>query len=178
MILLAASTCFGSTITINSAPYGNYIGPYTATVDGIPNILVFCLDENKSTNIGQQYNGSYVPITTQQEQESAFLVAGALFAGGAQEDRSLAIWFIMGTLEPSLTPMTDAANQFVVDAENAFTNHTIPSYVLENERIFVPNDNTVQRFMTDPVPEPLTIWICATGLMFLGLFKRRKLVKV
>lgn len=98
------------------------VGPYTATLDGPPTLLVFCLDLHLTTFINQPYVGDLSTIgalaasqgpaadITIREEEAAFLASNGLEPGhqSLYSPIQMAIWEVMNTLGG--TPRDDAAH--------------------------------------------------------------------
>ena len=187
-VLLLCAVAPATTITITGAPFsydGVAVGPYYATLDGVPNILVFCLDMNLSTQIGQSYAGGLSLSNDQTLEEVSFLAAYALQNGAPDVNQvnslegpvSLAIWQIMGTSDvaPDL-----AAQPFVLMAQDAYVHGQIPQALLDRVVVWSPAlPGASQRFLrVDPEtesPEPGTILFIALGLLMItcGLAGRK-----
>lgn len=170
-------------------------GPYhvTLTGDNLPDttsgLLVFCLDDTKTTFLGVTYTGALNAPASQIEEEAAFLAAYSLSKGAPSSDPeivsdvegpiSLAIWQLMGTL--GTQAVDPKALQYIQIAEYAFTHGLITNDFLAQVRVFVPDAN-IQPFILavrddamihNATPEPGTWLLLVTGIGLIALGRRR-----
>ena len=90
---------------------GIAVGPYLASLNGAPDLSVFCLDLHISTGVQTTYTGGLTTPSTEAEEEAAFLASYSLYLGvpsslptivnNVEGPISLAIWQLMG---PWATP--------------------------------------------------------------------------
>lgn len=207
VLLLCPALQANQTITLVDTPNhyaGESVGPYTASISGvIGNLLVFCLDGNKTTSgtttgdlkLFTTLAGGQTTALNQKEEEAAFLAAYSLTLDPTRTTNvntvegpiSLAIWSIMGTLPSNLTltlAQTTAMNSYVTLAQNIVTNNPLysaSSAFMSTVSIWIPtNTNANQRFITvstlppGSVPEPGTIVFLSTGVVLLALSRIRR----
>ena len=193
LLLAAFCTISGATtvtFTLDPDPHQVYlgvnVGPFGGTLTGTGITQFFCLNNDKNAAFGGSYTGTVVQPTTQAEDEVAFLTSYLLSKGAPSSDPtfvrtyegpvSFAIWQIMGTLGG--TSPDPAAAQYVTMAQDAYTHGQITPGFLSNFLIFLPNDPTVQRFITayeEPyqrVPEPQMMLVLASGMVVIGASRR------
>lgn len=160
------------------------VPPWPGKLD-LVSVNIACLDYTKGGNFNTDYQGSLHAPTTEAEVESAYLSSqlAAKYAGGAAlavyAPYSLAIW---QTIDPVLgdVPRDPAAQTLVTQAKTLYSSGQITAAMFANFKIFVPNDPTIQRFITvQVVPEPGTIVLLTSGgiLLLIGTrrFRGRKL---
>lgn len=190
-ILLLCPSMQATTIILT----GNYswdyegiaVGPYLASLDGRPNLSVFCLDLHLSTYVNTTYSGSLSTPATQLEEEAAFLASYSLYLGApsslptmvnnVEGPISLAIWQLMGTL--GATSPDPAALPYIQFAQYAYSHDLIPAAFLTSVSIWSPEQpGSEQRFMTavrddsmiqSALPEPGTAVFLGTGVLLLAL---------
>jgi hypothetical protein len=173
------------------------VGPYSGTL--IVNSVVtsyslfFCMDGNLGAtfNTNPAYSGTVHVPNTQAEEEAAFLASWSLAKGAPSGNAnivntvegpiSFAIWQIMGTLG-TLKP-DPAAQSYILTAQNAFSSGKLTPAYLNSVLVFVPNDNTKQRFITavrndvlvnGAVPEPGTLLYFGAGLLLIAASRLKK----
>jgi hypothetical protein len=166
---------------------GVAVGPYLATLNGEPNLPVFCMDLHVDTYVGTTYTGSLSTPTTQAEEEAAFLASYSLYLGAPGSDQTtindvegpiaMAIWQLMGTL--GTTQADPAAAPYILLAQSAYSNHLIPASFLNNVTIWTPDQpGSSQRFITavpddstitSATPEPGTAVFLGSGVVLLAL---------
>jgi hypothetical protein len=147
---------------------GYYVGPYTVTLNGVPNLAVFCLTGNKLENMGTVYTGTTyspaqtvpvsAPTTAQDVEEAAFLASYALYDAGTAASQlhntawrvtnifipvQLSIWEIMGTLGTNLAEynansLASGVTGFVALAGQQNYTSTAMLNFLNNVSVFVP----------------------------------------
>jgi hypothetical protein len=166
-------------------------GPYLATIGGVENLLVYCLDLHIATPVGNTYDGYLTHPTTPAEDEAAFLAAYSLTLGAPTGDPtivqnyegpiSMAIWQLMGTLTQngSSIPPDPAAQYFVDLATTAYNNHQISSAFLSSVNIWNPGtpgsgSTAEQRFIYTATPEPTTLVFLGSGLLLIALSRIRR----
>ena len=197
-ILLLCPSMQATTIKLignfNWSYQGVSVGPYLATMDGGPDISVFCMDLHLATGVNTTYSGSLSTPSTQAEEEAAFLASYSLYLGAPSSNLatinnvegpiSMAIWQLMGTL--GATKPDPAALPYLRLAESAYFNHQISAAFLADVTIWTPDRaGSQQRFVTayrdDPmfqgaVPEPGTARYMGSGLLAAigGLAIRRR----
>jgi hypothetical protein len=171
---------------------GIAVGPYLGSLDGGPDLPVFCLDLHLETYVNTTYAGSLYKPSTQAEEEAAFLASYSLYLGAPGTDPamvnnvegpiSLAIWQLMGTLEA--TKPDPAAQPYVQLAQSAYSQGRIPEVFLDKVSIWTPAEpGSSQRFITavrddsmieGAVPEPGTAVFFGIGVLLLALGYQRK----
>lgn len=185
------------TYTVNSHNYTVAAGPYKAdltdtTTNTVSHLLVFCLDENKTSQYNTTYPGTYDAPVGANEAEAAWLAAYSLTQGAPSSNStviknlegpvSMAIWDLMGTRD---TPLPSAAAPFVTLAQNAYSSGAITPLFLSGAKVFNPAGNS-QRFvvanatnftLTPPnnqvaTPEPATLAMIGGGLLLVVLGRR------
>jgi hypothetical protein len=166
-------------------------GPYLATIGGVPNLLVYCLDLHIDTSVGTTFDGYLTHPNTPAEDEAAFLAAYSLTLGtpdgnptivqGSDGPVSMAIWQLMGTLTQngSSTLPDPAAQQFLDIATTAYTNGQISSSFLSSVDIWNPGtpgsgSSAEQRFIVATTPEPTTLVFLGSGLLLFALHQIRR----
>ena len=176
----------GGMISDPVAPYPGWLG---SKAPG--NLyLFFCIDYLKAANWNTSYQGAdygvqdLVPGKTEaQLVEAAYLSDKLYQAGGSaastalyQGPISFAIWQIMDPV-PGHVPIDPAAQPYILEAQLAYTSHTVTAANFPNTRIFVPNNTSIQDFMTvtAAVPEANTMALFGGGLLlvFIGRLRRR-----
>jgi hypothetical protein len=166
-------------------------GPYLATIGGVQNLLVFCLDLHISTPIGTMFDGYLTHPSTPAEEEAAFLAAYLLIMGTPSGNStfvqnyegpiSMAIWQLMGTLTQNgnSTPADPAAQQFIDIATTAYNSGQISSSFLSGVDIWHPGtpgsgSTAEQRFIVATTPEPGTLLFLGTGVLLMALSRIRR----
>ena len=166
-------------------------GPYQATIGGVPNLLVFCLDLHINTPVGTAFDGYLTHPSTPAEDEAAFLAAYSLTQGAPSANQSvinslegpisMAIWQLMGTLvQNGQTTQADPAAQHFVDmATGAYNSGQITTVFLSNVLIWNPGtpgsgSTAEQRFLEVNTPEPATVVFLGGGLLLLALSRIRR----
>ena len=195
-VLLLCPGMQATTIKLTGNYSSNYggilVGPYLGSLDGGPDLPVFCLDLHLDTYVNTTYAGSLYTPSTPAEEEAAFLASYSLFLGAPSSDPgmvknvegpiSLAIWQLMGTM--GNTPHDPAAQPYIQLAESAYANHRIPESFLDRVSVWTPNQaGSSQRFITavrddsmieGAVPEPGTSIFFGIGVLLLALRHHRK----
>ena len=143
-ILLLCPSMQATTIILT----GNYsrdyegiaVGPYLASLNGAPDLSVFCLDLHIST--GVHYTGGLTTPSTEAEEEAAFLASYSLYLGApsslptmvnnVEGPISLAIWQLMGTLgatspDPAALPYIQFAQYAYSHDPVSYTHLTLPT---------------------------------------------------
>jgi hypothetical protein len=166
-------------------------GPYLATIGGVQNLLVFCLDLHIDTPIGTTFDGYLTHPSTPAEDEAAFLAVYSLTLGTPDGNTktvhnydgpiSMAIWQLMGTLTQngSSTSPDPAAQPFIDLATTAYLNGQISSSFLSGVNIWNPGtpgraSTAEQRYMVATVPEPTTMVFLGSGLLLIALSRIRR----
>jgi hypothetical protein len=166
-------------------------GPYLATIGGVPNLLVYCLDLHIDTPVGTTFDGYLTHPNTQAEDEAAFLAAYSLTQGAPSANQdvinslegpiSMAIWQLMGTLTQNgyTTEPDPAAQQFINMANTAYINGQISGAFLSSVNIWNPGtpgsgSTAEQRFIEASAPEPGTLAFLGTGLLLIALSQIRR----
>ena len=175
----------------DSPGYTTTPGPYLATIDGVPNLLVYCLDLHVDTPVGPTFDGYLTHPGTPAEDEAAFLAAYSLTQGAPSASHgvidnlegpvSLAIWQLMGTLvQNGQTTQADPAAQHFIDiATAAYTSGQITSSFLSGVDIWHPGtpgsgSTAEQRFIVATTPEPGTVIFLGTGVLLIALSQIRR----
>ena len=162
-------------------------GPYPATLNGGSTILVFCLDDNLTTNIGQSYNGTLntlgqlaastpPPSDLLKEEQASFLAAYALERRDASLYGSIqmAIWQIMGTLGSNPQDNSVQTQNFVSMVSSLTQASFTGTLLMDTARIWRPDaTNSSQRFVT-VTPEPDTMIFMGTGVLLLAFSRIRR----
>ena len=177
---------------------GVYVSPYQGTItDNVTHTQIFngyviCDDFNTesflnapwtavATNAGalngnEKFQTSLSGYTVQQNYNAVAWLANNLLLPGnvtnwtTQTNYSFAIWDIM---DGQTTDPDGGAQSLITDAYNAVTN----GYVGSDVTVYTPtpNLNASQEFLVvRSVPEPSTLLLFGTGLLFLGLAVSRK----
>jgi hypothetical protein len=167
------------------APYPGWLGTDAShTFYGF-----FCVDYLKTATWDTTYPGvdygvqDVVPDkSTEQLVETAYLSDLLFHLGGSAADTSLykgpisfAVWQIMDPT-PGDVPVDPAAQAYILEAQQAYASGAITAADYPYTRIFVPNDPSIQDFMTvtEGVPETGTLSLLAGGLLLvLGKLRLR-----
>jgi hypothetical protein len=190
-ILLLCPSMQATTIKLTGDHSWNYegiaVGPYLASLNGAPDLSVFCLDLHISTYVQTTYSGGLPTPSTEAEEEAAFLASYSLYLGApsslptilnnVEGPMSLAIWQLMRTMGD--TKPDPAAAPYVQFAQYAYSHDLIPTTFLASVSIWTPDlPGSEQRFMTavrddsmieTVLPEPGTAVFLGTGVLLLGL---------
>jgi hypothetical protein len=182
----------GHDYTVSAGPYQASLKDQTTNVT--TSLLVYCLDENKSSSWNTPYSGTISAPVGQNEAEAAWLAAYSLTQGAPSTSHSvinavegpisMAIWDLMGTRD---TPLPTGASPFITLAQTAYTTGAITAQFLANVHVFTPSGNT-QRFITATTqdfhryppppttgtPEPGTMAMLGGGLVLVALGRRRR----
>jgi hypothetical protein len=166
-------------------------GPYLATIGGVQNLLVFCLDLHIDTPVQTTFDGYLTHPNTPAEDEAAFLAAYSLTVGTPTGNAtvvhdydgpiSMAIWQLMGTLTQngSSTLPDPAAQHFIDLATTAYNNGQISSSFLSSVNIWNPGtpgggSTAEQRFIEANTPEPATLVFLGSGLLLIAFSRIRR----
>jgi hypothetical protein len=151
----------------------------------------FCVDYLKSANWNTTYQGTVYHVqddvpghTREQLVEAAFLSDVLYHLGGSAANTSLyqgpisfAIWQIMDPT-PGNVPVDPAAQPYILQAQQAYQSGLITAANYPYTLIFVPDDTSIQDFMTvtSASPEPNTLGLFAGGLalVILGRIRLRR----
>jgi MYXO-CTERM domain-containing protein len=190
-ILLLCPSVQATTIKLTGNYTWNYegiaVGPYLASLNGAPDLSVFCLDLHIGTGVQTTYAGGLTTPSTEAEDEAAFLAAYSLYLGSpsslptivtnVEGPVSLAIWQLMGTMGD--TKPDPAAAPYIQFAQYAYSHDLIPTTFLATVSIWTPDQlGSQQRFMTavrddsmieTALPEPGTAAFLGTGVLLLAL---------
>jgi len=204
LILIAlASSLHAATIKFallgdpNQIYRGENVGPYSGTLgtqQAEDLYSVLCIDFLKTATWNTTYSGSVygiadvVPGKTQaQLVEAAYLSSKLSILGGSsastilyQGPISFAVWQIMDPV-PGHVPVDPAAQAYVLEAQQALQSGSISAANFLNTRVFVPNNSSIQTFMTltaqssaGEVPEPGTIGMLAIGVALIGAGRAKR----
>jgi hypothetical protein len=180
----------GATVREPVGPYSAYLGAHT------PQNLyaVLCIDYLKAADWNTTYSGfvydiaDAIPGKTQAQVVQAAYLAGKLMSlGGSSASTSLyqgpisfAVWQIMDPL-PGHVPVDAEAQAYVPEAQNALQSGSISAADFPHARIFVPNNSSIQTFLTASaqdynaaVPEPATLAFVGIGVALIGIARLRK----
>ena len=189
--LLLCPSMRATTIKLTGNFNWNYdginVGPYLASLNGGPDLSVFCLDLHTDTYVNTTYAGSLSIPSTQAEEEAAFLASYALYLGAPSSNPTLidnvegpisfAIWQLMGTLSPTVPD--PAAAPYIQLAQYAYSHDLIRNEFLNKVSIWIPDQaGNSQRFVTavrydamfeNATPEPGTAVFLGSGALLLVL---------
>jgi hypothetical protein len=171
-----ADSPVGATVSDPVGPYPGWLGS-----DAMGNLYgFFCIDYVKTANWNKSYTGQVYTVqdaipgkTTQQLVEAAYLSDKLYWLGGSSASTSLyqgpisfAIWEIMDPAAGHV-PVDPAAQPYVLEAQQAYASRRITAANYPNTRIFVPDNTSIQDFMTlsPGVPEASTVWLTAGGML-------------
>jgi hypothetical protein len=165
-----------TTIQDPVAPYPGWIG---ADVSG-DLYGFFCIDYLKGANWSTSYLGTVYHVqdtipgkSTEQLVEAAYLSDLLYQLGGSSASTNLyqgpisfALWQIMDPT-PGDVPVDPAAQAYVLLAQQAYSSGAITAARYPNTLIFVPNNDSIQDFMTltEGIPETGTLSLIAGGLL-------------
>jgi hypothetical protein len=186
----------GAAVTDPVGPYSGYLGSQ------IPQDLYgfLCIDYLKTANWNTTYSGFVYGVadpilgkTQAQVVEAAYLTTKLMELGGSQASTntyqgpiSFAIWQIMDPTAGDV-PRAAAAQPYVQEAQASYLSGSISAANFPNVRIFVPDNTSIQGFMTatgpsvspaaaatSGVPEPGTVVLIVIGLALLGIGRIRR----
>jgi len=179
---------FSRTDSPSGASVSDPVGPYPGMLSTDP-YGFFCIDYVKTATWSGAYSGNAYGVadavpnkTTAQLVEAAFLADKLYWLGGSgastalyQGPISFAVWQIMDPT-PGDVPVNSAAQPFILEAQNAYLSGAISAANFPNIKIFVPDNPSIQDFMTVTAgaPEPGTIALFAGGLLLIGLGRLRR----
>jgi hypothetical protein len=181
----------GGQVSDPVAPYPGWLG---ANVAG-DQYGFFCIDYLKGANWNASYSGTLyhvqdaVPGKTQEQLvEAAYLSSELNEMGGLNASTTLyqgpisfAVWQIMDPT-PGDVPVDPAAQAWVQQAQRLYQLGQITAALYPNTLIFVPDNTSIQDFMTVTagVPEPGTVvlFLIGLGLIGVGRLKRRPRVRM
>lgn len=159
------------------------VGPYPGWLgsNSLGNLYgFFCIDYVKTANWNASYSGQVYTVqdsipgkTEQQLVEAAYLSDKLFWLGGSSASTSLyqgpisfAIWEI---IDPTAghVPVDPAAQVYILDAQQAYASNMATAANFPNTRIFVPDNSSIQEFMTlsPGVPEAGTLSLVVGGLL-------------
>jgi hypothetical protein len=178
----------GQIVTEPVAPYPGWIG---SNAPG-NQYGFFCIDYLKAANWNTSYVGTLYHVqddipgkTREQVVEAAYLSDRLYHLGGMGADMNLyqgpisfAIWQIMDPA-PGHVQRNAAAQPYIQEAQYMYHTGRISASHYKNTLIFVPNNGSIQDFMSlaaASVPEPGTIvlFLAGFGLIGVGLVRRRR----
>jgi len=178
----------GQIVTEPVAPYPGWIGSNTPG----DQYGFFCIDYLKTANWNATYTGTLYHVqddipgkTREQVVEAAYLSDRLYQLGGMaaslnlfQGPISFAIWQIMDPA-PGHVQRNAAAQPYVQEAQYMYQTGQITAAYFPNTLILVPDNPSVQDFITlaaASVPEPGTIvlFLAGFGLIGVGLIRRRR----
>ena len=171
-----ADSPVGAMVSDPVGPYPGWLGS-----DSLGNLYgFFCIDYLKTANWNTSYAGQVYTVqdsipgkTEQQLVEAAYLSDKLFWLGGASASTNLyqgpisfAIWEIMDPTAGHV-PEDPAARWYVLDAQQAYASHMATAANFPNMRIFVPDNPSIQEFMTlsPGVPEASTLSLMVGGLL-------------
>jgi PEP-CTERM motif len=177
----------------NNVAYGVYVGPYTATINGVSQSVI-CDDFSHESYIGESWNPNTStmsnmnnvrftgPNETQNYDEVAYL-ATILFGitnNNAEADAiQYAIWYIN---DPTDVSNAIGGTSFFSDSTdidgvtywlNQAANQTYTSGEFSNITIYTPAGNTNPQEFIAETPEPATILMLVMGLCAVAFLRRR-----
>jgi hypothetical protein len=175
----------GATVREAAGPYLGYLGARAPE-----NLYAFlCMDYLKTANWNTSYSGfvysvaDAIPGKTQaQVVEAAYLVSKLMSLGGSAASTSVykgpisfAVWQLMDPVAGHV-PVDPAAQRYVLEAQNMYQSGSISAVSFPHARIFVPNNPSIQSFLTSSaedftseVPEPATLACAAIGVALIGI---------
>lgn len=175
----------GQAVSDPVAPYPGYLGTNTPGNQ----YGFFCIDYLKGANWNTTYTGQEYNITSdipgktmEQKVEAAYLSDKLYRLGGLaasttlyQGPISFAIWQIMDPT-PGHVPRDPAAQAYVLEAQHMYQTGQISAVYFPNTIFFVPDNGTIQDFMSlsPGVPEPGPIALVLGGLALIGAGRFRR----
>ena len=171
-----ADSPVGGTVSDPVGPYPGWLGS-----NSLGNLYgFFCIDYVKTANWNTSYSGQVYTVedaipgkTEAQLVEAAYLSDELYWLGGSSASTNLyqgpisfAIWEIMDPTAGHV-PVDPAAQAYILDAQQAYESHMVTAADFPNTRIFVPDNGSIQEFMTlsPGVPEAGTLSLVVGGLL-------------
>jgi hypothetical protein len=171
-----ADSRVGAMVSDPVGPYPGWLGS-----NALGNLYgFFCIDYGKTANWNASYQGQVYTVqdaipgrTEQQLVEAAYLSDKLFWVGGSSASTNLyqgpisfAIWEIMDPTAGHV-PVDPAAQVYLLDAQQAYASRMATAVDFPNTRIFVPDNPSIQEFMTlsPGVPEASTVSLVVGGLL-------------
>jgi hypothetical protein len=171
-----ADSPVGAVVSDPVGPYPGWLGS-----NALGNLYgFFCIDYLKTANWNTSYTGQVYTMqdsipgkTEAQLVEAAYLSDKLFWLGGSsastnlyQGPLSFAIWEIMDPTAGHV-PADPASQVYILDAQQAYASHMITAANFPNTRIFIPDNTSIQEFMTlsPGVPEAGSLSLVVGGLL-------------